>query len=174
MLETQARNAEARSRRCQALTHFEIADNRWRCCLRDWISLKFSKISFSLHCATKRVHVPKPVASSRCISRLTHLLTPKTRRSFNLCASRNLKERPDQVVKPTANRRRNNRNRHRRRHRRKITRMIQVWKARDLCRLSHRLRTLLAVCCCLIRERFHTSRLRPCSTHVRKPLAHNR
>ena len=57
MLETQARNAEARSRRCQALTHFEIADNRWRCCLSDWISLKFSKISFSLHCATKRVHV---------------------------------------------------------------------------------------------------------------------
>ena len=173
MLETQARNARPRSRLRQALTHFEIADKRWRCCLSDWISLKFSKISFSLHCATKRVHVPKPVASSRCISRLTHLLTPKTRRSFNLCASRNLKERPDQVVKPTANRLRNNLNRHRRRHLRKMTRMIQVWKARDLCRLSHRLRTLLAVCCCLIRERFHTSRLRPCSTHVRKPLAHN-
>ena len=173
MLETQVRNAAPRSRRCQALTHFEIADNRWRCCLSDWISLKFSKTSFSLHCATNFNHVPKLIASSRCISRLTHLLTPKTRRWNRRRASRNLKERPLHVLNPTANRRRNNRSRHLLKHRKKMTRMIQVWKARDLCRLSHRLRTLLAVCCCLIRERFHTSRLRPCSTHVRKPLAHN-
>ena len=170
---THVRNAEPRSRLRQALTHFEIADKRWRCCLSDWISLKFSKISFSLHCDTNFAHVDRPVASSRCISRLTHLLTPRTRRCNLLWVSRNLKERPDQVVNPTANRRRNNRSRHRRRHRRKITRMIQVWKALDLCRLSHRLRTLLAVCCCLIRERCSTKRLRPCSTQVRKPLAHN-
>ena len=173
MLETQARNAEPRSRRCQALTHFEIADKRWRCCLSAWISLKFSKISFSLHCATNFDHVDRPVANSRCISRLTHLLTPKTRRWNRRRASRNLKERPDQVVNPTANRLLNSLNRHRRRHRRKITRMIQVWKARDLCRLSHLRNTRRAVCRCLLTSRSSTKRLRPCSTHVRKPLAHN-
>ena len=173
MLETQARNAEPRSRLVQALTHFEIAAKRWRCCLSDWISLKFSKISFSLHAATNFAHVPKPIASSRCTSRRTHLLTPKTRRENRLWDSRNLKERPLQVVKPTANRLRNNRSRHRRRHLRKMTRMIQVWKARDLCRLSHRLSTRLAVCRCLLTSRSSTNRLRPCSTHVRKPLAHN-
>ena len=150
MLETQARNARPRSRLRQALTHFEIADKRWRCCLSDWISLKFSKTSFSLSNATNFAHVPKPVASSLYMSRRRHRLTPKTR-------SRSLKERPDQVVNPTASRLRNNRSRHRRRHRKKITRMIQVWKARDLCRLSHLLSTLFAVCCCLLTSRCNRS-----------------
>ena len=167
MLETQARKALPLSRRCQALTHFEIADNRWRCCLSAWISLKFSKTSFSLSNATNFVHVPKPVASSLYMSRRRHRLTPKTR-------SRSLKARPLHVSNPTASRLLSNRSRHLLKHRKKMTRMIQVWKARDLCRLSHLRNTRRAVCCCLIRERWSTKRLRPCSTHVRKPLAHNR
>ena len=150
MLETQARKALPLSRRCQALTHFEIADNRWRCCLRDWISLKFSKTSFSLSNETNFVQVDRPVASSLFMSRRRHLLTPKTR-------SRSLKARPLHVLNPTANRRRNNRSRHRRRHLRKMTRMIQAWKALLLCRLSHRLSTLRAVCRCFISERCNRS-----------------